>query len=234
MAAPMPRSSSRLPSLSSLGSMRPPGFFSPEGFALRSGMGTAPVPVNPINLTGGLGDFGRELLGGVGDAIRGGIQDRIAGFFNPGGGSGSGALSAEGMGGSGCPTGYTWNPTIGECIEVGGNGSTGVSIAPGSGYGAAVMGSFGIPALQPAQVGEVRNSRGGISPILRCPPGAVLGKDNLCYMKGSIPRQYRKWKPKPKPVMSAADAKALRRIGTLQKKVTRLAGSAGLTCRKRR
>lgn len=94
--------------------------------------------------------------------------------------------------------------------------------------GVATIGAFGIPAIQPDIVGE-RNGR----PIRSCPPGAVLGKDDLCYMKGSIPRQFRKWKPAPRPVFSAADAKALRRIGTLQKKVKKLAGDANMTCKKR-
>jgi len=92
------------------------------------------------------------------------------------------------------------------------------------GGGQAVVGSFGIPAIQPIQVAQ---------PTLRCPPGAVLGKDSLCYMKSSIPRAFRKWRPAPKPPMSAADAKALRRIGTLQGKVKRLAKSANLTCKRK-
>jgi len=93
-----------------------------------------------------------------------------------------------------------------------------------AGGGGAVVGSFGIPAIMPIQVAQ---------PTLRCPPGAVLGKDSLCYMKTSIPKAFRKWRPAPKPPMSAADAKALRRIGTLQGKVKRLAKSANLTCKRK-
>lgn len=107
--------------------------------------------------------------------------------------------------------------------------STGPSGFNGTGVsGVAVMGAFGIPAMQPVVVGNI-----GGSPIRRCMAGAVLGKDDLCYMKGSIPRQFRKWRPAAKPPMSAADAKALRRIGTLQNKVKGLAKSANLTCKKR-
>ena len=90
--------------------------------------------------------------------------------------------------------------------------------------GGAVVGSFGIPALVPMTFSQ---------PTRRCPPGAVLGKDELCYMKGSIPIAFRKWRPASKPPMSAADAKALRRISTLQGKVKRLAKSANLTCKRK-
>lgn len=88
-------------------------------------------------------------------------------------------------------------------------------------YGNAVVGSFGIPALEPAVTAVNVHS---------CPPGAVLGADNLCYQKGSIPRAFRKHRPAPRPPMTAGDAKALRRIGTLQRKAKRLAATAGFVC----
>lgn len=88
----------------------------------------------------------------------------------------------------------------------------------------AVVGAFGVPARQPVVVAQ---------PTRRCPRGMVLGQDLLCYMKGTIPMKFRRWKPGPKPPMSAADAKALRRIGALQSKVKRLAKSANLTCKRK-
>lgn len=88
-----------------------------------------------------------------------------------------------------------------------------------AGYGPAVIGSFGIPALSPASFSEVR---------LKCPPGAVLGKDNLCYNKSSIPKKFRKWAPAPKPPVTASDAKAIRRAHSAVSRVERLGKSVGL------
>ena len=96
--------------------------------------------------------------------------------------------------------------------------------------GQAVVGGFGVPGVTPFVAGQVMKNDGTVGPIFRCPTGMVLGKDSICYMKGAIPRNMRKWKPSPKPPMSAADAKALRRIGTLQRKAKKLAGDAGLRC----
>lgn len=66
-----------------------------------------------------------------------------------------------------------------------------------------------------------------------CPSGTVLGKDNRCYAKGSIPNRLRKYPKAPRPFFTAADAKTLRRAETLQKKVKKLAGTAGFTTKKR-
>jgi hypothetical protein len=169
----------------------------------------------------------------------GGIVNRIGeGIINRLIPSTGGASPGEGSAGS-CAQGYTWNPSTGRC-EATGVAGTVQRFLPGGRtgtqadiYGDAVVGSFGIPALVPAVVGQVQDRNGNVKPIQRCPPGAVLGKDNLCYMKGSIPRQFRKWKPAPRPVMSAKDAKAIRSIGRLQNKVKKLAGDVGYTCRKR-
>lgn len=141
--------------------------------------------------------------------------------------------------GSICPPGYEVDPETGIC-NLSGAAGTVQRVLPGGktgtlgyDYGNAVVGAFGIPALQPAQVGTIRRRDGTTGPVLRCPKGAVLGDDDLCYMKGTIPRQFRKWKPAAKCPMTAADAKALRRIGTLQNRVKRLAKTAGLTTKKR-
>ena len=136
-----------------------------------------------------------------------------------------------------CPTGFLPNPRTGVCEAVGAvgavqrflpGGATGtlpqIPSAAGNGFGAAVMGSFGVPALQPAQASSV---------ALRCPPGAVLGKDNLCYRKGSIPAQFRKWKPARKPPISAKDWRALQVSNRVRDKSKKIAGAAGFTCKKR-
>ena len=172
---------------------------------------------------GWAGDF-------VKDAIPGPVDDMVIDRLTRGRrGPGSRPPASRGL--TSCPQGY--RNEGGQCVETGWRGVA-ERVLPGgqSGtmvdeYGEAVLGSFGIPALVPAQVGQIHGN-----PILRCPPGAVLGKDNLCYQKSSIPKAFRKWKPAAKPPMTAADARALRRIGTLQNRVKRLASSAGMTAKK--
>lgn len=199
---------------------------------LRAGGGGGPA-IFPPPRTGGGGNWYDPIVERGADWLG---RRLFGGGNRPGAGTGA---STPGEGQGGCPQGYEWDPRSGRCEQVG-LGGLGRRLVPGGAtgtledrYGEAVLGAFGTPAIVPAQVGTITDRAGNPSPIFRCPPGAVLGKDNLCYMKGSIPRQFRKWKPSPKPPMSAADAKALRRIGTLQKKVKRLAGNAGLSCRKR-
>lgn len=218
-----------------------PGYSGPRpagGYGMTTNLGTptggftGPVGVaGPTGLPTSFGDIPSWVLGLGANAIQQWIQNQL----NPSGGSGSGSLPAEGSGG--CPQGYEFNPSSGQCEEQGVGGVIRRTLPGGATgttqFGAAVMGAFGIPALQPAVVGQRTNDRGETNPILKCPSGAVLGKDNLCYQKSSIPRKFRKWRPAPKPPMSASDAKALRRIGTLQNKVKGLAKNAGLSCRKR-
>lgn len=182
------------------------------------------------------GDLPWWISAGVG-VITGGLGGST-GSGGSAGSSSSAALASEGTGS--CPSGYE-RDAQGRCVRsgLGGaverlvpGGETGM-LPQGRGYGPAVMGAFGIPAIQPSQTGTVIAGDGTVRPTLGCPPGAVLGKDNLCYMKGSIPRQFRKWKPKPRPVMSAADGKTLRKADRLKNKVKKLAQGAGFTCRKR-
>jgi len=161
------------------------------------------------------------VIGGVGGFITGGIPGAIggaaAGFSGGGGGGGTSTP---------CPPGYRREGS--NCVEEGVRGTV-ERVIPGGqtgtmadAYGEAVVGSFGKPALVPAQVGTIN---GG--PIFRCPPGAVLGKDNLCYAKGSIPNSLRKW-PKPtRPLLTAQDMKTLRRIDSIQNRVQKAAMSAG-------
>lgn len=135
---------------------------------------------------------------------------------------------------SNCPPGQ--RKVLGVCVNLPFSGAPGAGVGTvgtpaHTAYGEAVMGAFGIPALVPAQVGEINGA-----PIRRCPPGAVLGKDDLCYMKGSIPRQYRKWAPAAKPPVSAYDAKMMRKYGpggSKQKRIKGLATDAGFSCKKK-
>ena len=72
---------------------------------------------------------------------------------------------------------------------------------------------------------------------LICPKGYVLyGKEpgmEVCLHKGALPNKHRKWPKGARPVMTAQDAKTLRRAASLQSKVKRIAQGAGFSCRKR-
>ncbi len=187
-----------------------------EGGAIR-------FPVVPASTDAGvgqpsfsfLGDIGDFFAGQIGDAVRDRFGEQAAGFFP---GDPNQCPPGRIRVGNSCidpaaalPGGVPFiTPTGG--AELNGSGSP------------AVVGAFGVPAREPVVVAQ---------PTRRCPRGMVLGQDLLCYMKGTIPMKFRRWKPGPKPPMSAADAKALRRIGSLQSKVKRLAKSANLTCKRK-
>jgi len=81
-------------------------------------------------------------------------------------------------------------------------------------------GIFGAPSVAPITSSQR---------VLKCARGLVLGKDNRCYAKGSIPRNARKWKPEPKPLVSRSDVKALARINSIRGRVKKAAGAAGLS-----
>lgn len=84
-------------------------------------------------------------------------------------------------------------------------------------FGEAVIGAFGIPALVPQQVGTIERKDGSVGPILRCPTGAVLATDNLCYTKGTRGlAQNRKWRPGTRPFLTGGDVRCLRRANSLR------------------
>jgi len=85
----------------------------------------------------------------------------------------------------------------------------------------AVTGAFGMPAMAPFAETRV---------VLDCPPGMVLGKDNLCYPSAVLRRnsQFRKWRSAPRPTVTRRDERALARIDSVQKALKRLGKKAGL------
>jgi len=111
----------------------------------------------------------------------------------------------------------------GSCLDV-------TKVLPGGDpvrFGQAQLGIFGAPALVP-------NSRSVRT--LECPRGLILGKDDLCYAKNSIPNKLRKWPKGPRPAVSAHDRKMMRKFGpggSKQAAVKRLAMDAGFSCKKR-
>lgn len=190
---------------------------------------------NPFGL-GGIVDFLTDFIPG-GDLIDRGI-DVIGGLFDRGrGGGGRTGLDA------GCPDGFRRNPRTGRCEAEGirgglerfiPGGRTGVLPAPGQ-TGEAVVGAFGLPAFVPAQAGVITTKEGDQRPILRCPTGMVLGKDDLCYPKSVLGarNRFRKHKRAPRPPVTAQDAKAIRRANRVKDKVKDLAKDVGFSCRRR-
>jgi len=90
----------------------------------------------------------------------------------------------------------------------------------------AVQGAFGLAAMAPFAIQRVH---------LDCPKGMVLGRDNLCYPKQVLRRnsKFRKWRSGPRPPVSAADAKMIRRLGAARAAVERLAKDVDLQTKKK-
>ena len=131
-----------------------------------------------------------------------------------------------------CPEGTFRVPGSDVCVNPGHFLPGGQPLTMSAG-GVAVTGSFGIPALTPHIVGEIMDKDGKISLIRRCNRGSVLGLDDLCYAKQILPRRnkFRKHRGAKRPPMTAADATALGRIGTLREKVKTLAKDANMSCK---
>lgn len=93
--------------------------------------------------------------------------------------------------------------------------------------GQAVVGAFGMPAMVPEQVQRV---------MLDCGPGMVLGTDDLCYPKSvlSSRNKNRKWRRAPKPTVSRADERAIRKAAAARDRVLQLAKDVGLHASKTR
>jgi hypothetical protein len=171
-----------------------------------------------ISGAGGMGparlSFG-DVIGAIGDFIAPGVTSvvgSIADVFTGGG--------TETTGFAGCAIpGQRVDPVTGECRWFAGTAS-----GPESG-GQAVVGSFGLPALAPAIVGEINGK-----PIRRCAKGSVLGTDELCYSKAVLPPRsmFRKWKRPPRPALSRRDEVAIRRAAGAKQRVLTLAKEAGL------
>lgn len=72
-----------------------------------------------------------------------------------------------------------------------------------------VLGFYGV-AVQPAAMTVTRH---------RCPPGFVLGKDNLCY--DHLPKSKRKWNPGRKPLLTGGELNAISTAERAAKKLQR-------------
>lgn len=206
-----------------------------HNFKLQGGGSTATQTRE--SAVGDLGAAGGGALGGAigGDTGRqiGELAGRIIGDLVGGDRptksrttSGASTLIAGNASGDPCPGRAVRVPGLG-CVDPlalppGGD----PAIVPTSGTvmgggGNAVIGAFGVPAMQPQVVTQLRR---------KCGPGMVLGKDNLCYPKAMLPKRskYRKWKGEPKPVISRADMRAIRAAARAQDRVKELAKDVGL------
>lgn len=96
-----------------------------------------------------------------------------------------------------------------------------------------VMGGPGITALSPAadKFGRPFLTTAGYESRIRCPSGYVAvtlpDGSRACALKGPA-RAAGLWKARPKPMLSAADGRTLRKADRLQKKVKRIAKVAGV------
>lgn len=149
----------------------------------------------------------------------------------------------SGGGKSKCPGPYNYNPVTGGCDPKPGNTIAGpVSGGPVEVYKPPATTSPGVTT--PAEYGlggyvtgmddwgrMYAEPRVATINVHKCPPGAILGANGLCYAKGSgVPR---KWKKAPRPVLTAGDARTLRKIHSIQKRVRKAASLAGFTAAKK-
>ena len=210
--------------------MRTFGFFSSIGKAIG---GLAKRAVSSLPVVGPAVSLASEFLGTVGRSEVGLVSpDQGAQSFAP-----VSKLRGAATAGRGCPTGFKL--VRGRCVRrgVGGTlqrlipgGETGVLSDE---FGNAVMGGFGVAALEPAMVGNITRRDGTQGVILRCPRGTILAIDNLCYNKSVLPVKFRKWRPAPKGPISAKDWRTVKTFDSVQKKVKTLASDSGLTCAKK-
>jgi len=142
--------------------------------------------------------------GGLGGALIGIGLDWLRSKVIPGNSGGSTPLAQPVP--QGCPQGQRGVPP--NCFDIQPGGATqggGVVVFQGE----AVMGRYGA-ALQPAY----RNLT-----VARCPRGAVLGNDGLCYNKRDLNKSERMWIPARKPLLTGGDLNAIARASRAANKM---------------
>lgn len=191
----------------------------PEAAMPRRRVGAVPVMAtgrSEFDLLGGItGAIGGFVTGGPVGAITGGLGglldepgERVT---SPGtGGRGRGLGLA-----AGCPFGFEMNPATGQCEQKGFRGAIERFLPGGETgtlqdvYGDAVNGRYGVGLIPSQRPCAAR---------LRCPPGMVLGKDNVCYDK-PLADSKRKWPVGRKPLLTGGDLNTLTKADRLKKKV---------------
>jgi len=165
--------------------------------------GSAPDAFNPV-ITGGF--TGVTRAGGPS------IIDTAINRFAPTNRGGAAALPS-------CGTGFH-RDAQGRCVKSGVIGALQRFVPGGKtglqpmleDFGEAVMGRFGA-ALVPAQLPATR---------LRCPRGAVLGMDDLCYNRRDLKKSERKWPPGTRPVLTGGQVNTLREAQRIQHRMAKL------------
>lgn len=181
------------------------GFTTPTGGGLPgSGSGVFPGQSLVCSLAGLPADCSAlDLINAGVDAFAGGGEPDAPDLPNlPGPGFGD-----PGTGnGNGCGPGAIL--IAGQCVAPG-------DVFPG-----------GDPFMVPAGATPVRGLYGaGFTPTVEsrqvrsCPPGFVLGKDNVCYDR--LPRSRRKWDPGMKPLLTGGDRAAIRKAAAAGRKLHR-------------
>jgi len=88
-------------------------------------------------------------------------------------------------------------------------------------FGAAVIGAFGQPAIEPAVFTDTSTMTGQ---RLKCPRGMALGRDDLCYSRQVLSKRskFRKWRGAPSAPVSAFDLKVARKAESVAKELVRV------------
>lgn len=81
-----------------------------------------------------------------------------------------------------------------------------------------VRGRYGI-GQAPRVAGRLNNRSGQPYQVLRCPPGMLLGKDNVCYE--SLRNHERKWPKGRKPLLTGGEMNAITKAARAAARLTR-------------
>lgn len=173
----------------------------PTGQPSGGGGGTAPEWACTLFLGRASCDYVDLVNAGI-DIFRGGDDEPPADTSLPGTG-----LDAP-MNGGGGPCEFPAVQIGDKCVDITAALPGGEPLVSAAG-GTPVRGLYGAGF---APVMETRDHR-------TCPPGFVLGKDNVCY--DHLPRSKRKWDPGMKPLLTGGDRAAIRKAATAARKLKR-------------
>lgn len=179
----------------------------------------------------------RRIIGGIRGLLTGGPVGAVAGVLTSGGSTAVANVpepkAIRDLRFTCNARGQAVNASLTACIVPPGPGSFTVDptalmpggrplfsgVAAGDAFGAAEMGRFGA-GLIPAST-DVRTRR--------CPRGAVLAVDGLCYNRRDLRKSDRMWPPGRKPLLTGGDLNAIsratraaRRIETQTKRLQKL------------
>jgi hypothetical protein len=166
-----------------------------------------PYPTSSQVSSGQLGQLGTAACGFITNPTARAVCIAAAGLLPGGGGGGQQNSSSANSGG--CPVGYVPDGQGGCRIQGIGGYLPGDVGRQDFGW-QAVNGRFGAGYVPI----EIPRS------IARCPAGAVLGKDGICY--DHLPRGARLHNPGARPFLTGGDMRALARARQLQKTIGKL------------